>query len=129
MNHREKAGDSGEASTAARFSAPEPESLSDDIESHLTQIMARIDGIRNATLVRERAEEAVGCGPAEEAEVKAEAAHWMLRVAKHLNGSTRERVLSAVRRSVAELDRILESGGHHTAPPDYSRASHASARR
>ena len=129
MNHREKAGNSGEASTAARFSALEPESLFGDIESHLTQIMVRIDGMRNATLGRERPEEALACDPAEEAEVKAEAARWMLRVSKHLNGSTRERVLSAVRRSVAELDRILESGANHTAPPDYSRASHASARR
>lgn len=129
MNRKETAGETGEASTAVRFRTPNPESHSDDIDSHLIQIMVRIEGLRNITVSRECTEEAAACDPIEEIKVKAEAARWMLRVAKHLNGTTRERVLSAVRLSVAELERFLESGAHHAAPPDYSRASHASARR
>ena len=41
--------------------------------------------------------------------VKVEAARWMLRIAKHLNGATRELVISTLQRSLDDLESVVAS--------------------
>jgi hypothetical protein len=41
--------------------------------------------------------------------VKVEAARWMLRIAKHLNGATREMVISALEKSLDDLESVVAS--------------------
>ena len=67
-----------------------------------------------------------------ELRVKAEAARWMLRVAKHLTGPTREKVFTAVQKSLDDIEKIVADYPQPVAgnaPPRRARAAHAVAGR
>jgi len=53
-----------------------------------------------------------GSGRVEDLRVKVEAARWMFRIAKHLNGATRELVISTLQRSLDDLESIVASEMH-----------------
>jgi hypothetical protein len=44
--------------------------------------------------------------------VKVEAVRWMLRVAKHVNGSARERIMLTVANSLDQLEHAVDVKGH-----------------
>ena len=100
-----------------------------DIESRLDRIAAHAESYA-ALPNRDAASQAPrACDPAQELGVKAEAARWMLRVAKHLSEPSREKVLVAVLRSLDELEQIVDTKVHHIEPPVASRLAHASSGR
>lgn len=50
-----------------------------------------------------------GSGRVGDLRVKVEAARWMLRIAKHLKGATRELVISTLQRSLDGLEAVVAS--------------------
>ena len=87
-----------------------------DIETRLNRLAVRVKDIP-VSLEREwRAENPNACPPAQDLGVKTEAARWMLRVAKHLDGHTRERVILAVLRSLEEIENIVDDHSRHGLP-------------
>jgi hypothetical protein len=50
-----------------------------------------------------------GSGRVEDLRVKIKAARWMLRIAKHLHGATRELVISTLQRSLDDLESVVAS--------------------
>lgn len=111
----------------------ESEAAQCDFEERIGTIAKHIDELQASPYnVVKSADTPEACEPAVELRVKTEAARWMLRVAKHLTGSTRERVFTAVQKSLDEIERIV---GSHTqsiagnAPPRKTRVAHAVAGR
>jgi hypothetical protein len=106
-----------------------------EFEDRLNDIAKRINEIHaspykcdvvNSTDSRET------CEPGVELRVKAEAARWMLRVAKHLTGPTREKVFTAVQKSLDDIEKIVADYPQPVAgnaPPRRARAAHAAAGR
>ncbi|MFZ0038443.1 MAG: hypothetical protein WAK91_13525 [Candidatus Acidiferrales bacterium] len=103
-----------------------------EFEERLDEIANHIEKIHTSPCHALNAEAPEAFEPTVELRVKAEAARWMLRVAKHLAEPTRERVLSAVKRSLDDLEKIVAS---HTEPVTGSahhrkaHAAHATAGR
>jgi hypothetical protein len=102
-------------------------------EDRLGVIAKHIDELQASPLnVVKSADSPEACEPAVELRVKAEAARWMLRVAKHLAGPTRERVFTAVQKSLDEIERTVDSYTRSlaaNAPPRKTRLAHAAAGR
>ncbi|HEY4742132.1 MAG TPA: hypothetical protein VIH76_16160 [Candidatus Acidoferrales bacterium] len=101
-------------------------------EERLGAIAKHIDELQSSPLnVVKSADSPEACEPAVELRVKAEAARWMLRVAKHLAGPTRERVFTAVKKSLDEIESIVDSYTRSlaSAPPRKARVAHAAAGR
>jgi len=113
------------AATAQRNWEIRPLPATRDLESRLNKLADRAKEIPAIPTSRWRAENPSACTPAQDVSVKTEAARWMLRVAKHLDGQTRERVLLAVLRSLDDLENIVESLDHGETPHYHIRASHA----
>jgi hypothetical protein len=96
-----------------------------ELESRLNNLADRAKEIPSVPTSQWRSENPNACAPAQDVNVKTEAARWMLRVAKHLDGQTRERVLLAVLRSLDDLENIVESQDHRETPHYHIRASHS----
>jgi hypothetical protein len=123
---------SGKPSTE-RFDEFEPGRS--EFEDRLNDIAKRINDLHASAYkcdVVKSTDSRETCEPGVELRVKAEAARWMLRVAKHLTGPTREKVFTAVQKSLDDIEKIVASYPQPIAdniPPDRARAAHAVAGR
>ena len=108
-----------------RKRSAEPETERCEFEERLDKIANHIEEIHTSPYHALNAETPEACEPTAELRVKAEAARWMLRVAKHLAEPTRERVLSAVKRSLDDLEKIVASPTEPVAGSAHHRKAHA----
>ncbi len=113
----------------SRARSVEPEQEKNEIEERLVKIVKQIEELRAGPCHTQRADTPETCDPAYELQVKAEAARWMLRVAKHLNGPTREKVFSTVKRSLDDLEKIVASNAQLIAGGIPRREAHAATGR
>jgi hypothetical protein len=116
MNHHTAVRKSAETGSASRARAIKSMPETGEIESRLNRLVVRVKDIPTALEPEWRAENPNACPPAQDLGVKTEAARWMLRVAKHLDGHTRERVLLAVLRSLEEIENIVDDHRRHGVP-------------
>jgi hypothetical protein len=99
-----------------------------EFEERLAEIGKQIEELRTSPGYSRRAHAREECAPADDLQVKAEAARWMLRVAKHLVGPTREKVLSTVERSLDDLEKLVVYNYQSIAGETHSREAHAASR-
>jgi hypothetical protein len=113
--------------SSGRLAETEPER---QFEERLDSIAMRIDEVHvspyNCDLVKS-VDSPELCEPVVELRVKAEAARWMLRVAKHLTGPTKEKVLTAVQKSLDAIEKIVVSFPQPVAGNDTLRRTRAHA--
>jgi tetrahydromethanopterin S-methyltransferase subunit G len=103
-----------------------------EFEDRLNDIAKRINELHYKCDVVNSTDSRETCEPGVELRVKAEAARWMLRVAKHLTGPTREKVFTAVQKSLDDIEKIVASYPQPVAgnvPRRRVRAAHAAAGR
>ncbi len=109
----------------SRERAAEPETERCEFEERLDKIANHIEEINTSPYHALNAETPEAYEPRVELRVKAEAARWMLRVAKHLAEPTREKVLSAVKRSLDDLEKIVVSHTEPVTSDAHHRKAHA----
>jgi hypothetical protein len=108
-----------------REQSAESENERCEFEVRLDKIANHIEKIHTSPCHALNAEAPEAFEPIVELRVKAEAARWMLRVAKHLPEPTRERVFSAVERSLDDLEKIVASHTEPVAGNAHQRKVHA----
>lgn len=119
--------------SSGRFAEPEPERS--EFEQRLDNIAKRIDELHASPYkcdVVNGMDSRETCELGVELRVKTDAARWMLRVAKHLTGPSREKVFTAVQKSLDDIEKIVGNYPQPvagSAPPRRVRAAHAAAGR
>jgi hypothetical protein len=112
--------------SSGRFAEPEPERS--EFEQRLDNIAKRIDELHASPHecdVVNSVDSRETCEPGVELRVKTDAARWMLRVAKHLTGPTREKVFTAVQKSLDDIEKIVAIHPQPVAGNTIPRRTHA----
>jgi hypothetical protein len=93
----------------ARWHTQRGHALQNRVETRLRDLKNLVDALSAAEHPIWLTNTARMCEAADELRVKVEALDWMLRVAKHFNGSNLGILLSAIEKSFADLEKAVES--------------------
>jgi hypothetical protein len=88
--------------------------LAEQLEPRIEHLAHEVEGMRMraAPSYVVLPEKSGACNPIEDLLVKVEALHWMLRIGKRLNGTSRDMVMATVAKSAEELERAVAAHEH-----------------